>query len=730
MCEAGLLFEVVRVNFDEVPPLLWDLVLGEDRVDRARIDACAAVDALVRIDVVHVRRVVGVNAVDRAHLDAGCVFDPYARLNDDVSHVPEGYHAPYMPESEPKPRPLESVPAGSGQGWKAVLKNGKSVVVHEIPIAPAAAAAAAPRLQRLAEHPHPSLSPILAWGTDANGVWVAVEPNEGTPLSAVLARGRFTPHAAAALGTQVLSGIAALHEAGVAMGGFDAAAVRLTSNGAVRIAGHPVAAVRGAPSQSDLRADVRSCGMAICAAFGVDPAGAPAPPDLPPGLVVTMRSMASGAMGPAVDRTQGALREMAGPMLAPDRQLAAQSEIALRAGGREMPVIAPFVPEQPKPAEEAPAPRAASYEPPPRAVETYSGIPAMPPRPIETYSPDAFEPAAPAPEPTPAPEPPAAETPPQPALWETAPAAAAPEPEPVEPAAPAPAPASAFASSPPAPAFTPPPAATPAPTPAPAPAPQPEPEPEPVAFQAAESAFPPAPTPEAPAEPVPPREPAKPTWTPLETGQWTPGPGPVTHVSSSEWTGEATPVPQPVPEEFSRPKPAPTSTAPPEPAPSFLAESGSAAVAAPPIPRAPAPAPSRKAPVKERESPSARPAWLIPAAIAVVVLILLGTGVLVFAKRGGNTPNTHAQTSPHPPASAKASASPTTAIQQVPVFAPAAAAPVTSVIIDPANSSCQLAGPCKIEVDIKFSAVQRTNVSFIVKFFDRCTGTTDRKSVV
>src|SRR5579859_4307991 len=353
MCEAGLLFEVVRVNFDEVPPLLWDLVLGEDRVDRARIDACSAVDALVRIDVVHVRRVVGVNAVDRAHLDAGCVFDPYARLNDDVSHVPEGYHAPYMPESEPKPRPLESVPAGSGQGWKAVLKNGKSVVVHEIPIAPAAAAAAAPRLQRLAEHPHPSLSPILAWGTDANGVWVAVEPNEGTPLSAVLARGRFTPHAAAALGTQVLSGIAALHEAGVAMGGFDAAAVRLTSNGAVRLAGHPVAAVRGAPSQSDLRADVRSCGMAICAAFGVDPAGAPAPPDLPPGLVVTMRSMASGAMGPAVDRAQGALREMAGPMLAPDRQLAAQSEIALRAGGREMPVIAPFVPEQPQPAEEA-----------------------------------------------------------------------------------------------------------------------------------------------------------------------------------------------------------------------------------------------------------------------------------------------------------------------------------------------------------------------------------------
>ena len=62
-----------------------------------------------------------------------------------------------------------------------MLRNGKQVVVHEIPVAPAAATAAVPRIQRLAEHPHPSLSPILAWGTEANDIWVAVEPNEGTP---------------------------------------------------------------------------------------------------------------------------------------------------------------------------------------------------------------------------------------------------------------------------------------------------------------------------------------------------------------------------------------------------------------------------------------------------------------------------------------------------------------------------------------------------------------------
>src|SRR5207247_7156466 len=250
-----------------------------------------------------------------------------------------------MPESEPKPKLIELVGPGAGKGWKAVLKNGKPAVVHEIPIPPAEAAAAVPRLQRLYEHRHPALSPVLAWGTDQNGVRVAVGRNEGTSLGSILSRGPFTPPAAAALGAAVLSGVAALHEAGIAMGGFGATAVRVTSNGEARLAGHPAAAVRAAPSQSDLRADVRSSGMAVCAAFGVDPAGAPAPPNIAPGLVVTMRSMASGAMGPSAGRAQGALRAMAAAVLAPDRQVVAQSELATRAGGREVPAITPFLPE-------------------------------------------------------------------------------------------------------------------------------------------------------------------------------------------------------------------------------------------------------------------------------------------------------------------------------------------------------------------------------------------------
>src|SRR2546425_1544980 len=419
-----------------------------------------------------------------------------------------------MPESEPKPKLIEIVAPGAGQGWKATLRNGKAAVIHEIPAPAAEAEAAVPRIQRLADHRHPALAPVLAWGTDPNGIWVAVEPNEGTPLGTILTRGPLTPPAAAALGATVLSGVAALHEAGIAMGGFGAAAIRVTGNGEVRLTGHPAAAVRGAPSQSDLRADVRSCGMAICAAFGVDPAGAPAPPTIPPGLVVTMRSMASGAMGPAADRAQGALREMAAALLAPDRMTAAQSELALRAGGREMPSITPFLPKETYP----PAPTAAQRQPwsataPPPQQPWGTTLPPPAPAPAAPLEgPPAPPPYTPAvPDETPIPAPASYEAPARP--LETYPPNA---PPPYVPPArqeepPAPPPAS-YQPAPPAPETVPtlpPPVEAPAP---PGPVPTWDANPAaPSSPQATWGGVPIAPPPEAP--PAPPTPPAAPeTW--------------------------------------------------------------------------------------------------------------------------------------------------------------------------------------------------------------------------
>jgi hypothetical protein len=565
---------------------------------------------------------------------------------------------------------------------------------------------------------------VLAWGTDQTGVWVAVEPNEGTPLGSILSRGPLTPPAAAALGAAVLSGVAALHEAGIAMGGFGATAVRVTTNGDVRLAGHPAAAVRAAPSQSDLRADVRSCGMAVCAAFGVDPAGAPAPPNISPGLVVTMRSMASGAMGPSADRAQAALREMASAMLSPDREMAAQSELATRAGGREVPPITPFLPEgtvAPKPTAPTPAPyiaparreetpvrSPASYDAPDRPLQTYPAMPAItfPPAPA----------AAPAPTP-PAPEPPPAPAPPIP-TWSDAP----PRPStPLEPDA------SIRTTNPPAPPtwtpMEPSKPAEPEPKPAEPEVPRPAPSFESAApvspfesFGAASSASAPieAPAPAAPA--VPPAAsppPAQQTWTPVEAPVWKPG-----------------------------------ETVPAEPLGTGVAvvETPPRAPTPPPIPRAPIAAPARRPSVPRppsRGGPSERPPWLVPAAVAVAIVILLGIlGVIVLANRGGGpvtggvhpTPSANASTSPK----ASPSASPSAKVPlAVPNFGATSADPITKVQICTTASPCNIPGgspesgsvcdlsSCKVEVAIYFSSVQKsTQVSYTMKFFDRCTGET------
>src|SRR5262249_40748246 len=84
---------VVRVALRIAGPLLRELILGEARVNRTRLDAGIAVDALLGVDIEHldavVVRLVGgrVDAIDRADFDAGVVLGSDAGLGNDVSHV-------------------------------------------------------------------------------------------------------------------------------------------------------------------------------------------------------------------------------------------------------------------------------------------------------------------------------------------------------------------------------------------------------------------------------------------------------------------------------------------------------------------------------------------------------------------------------------------------------------------------------------------------------------------
>jgi hypothetical protein len=183
----------------------------------------------------------------------------------------------------------------------------------------------------------------------------------------------------------------------------------------------------------------------------------------------------------------------------------------------------------------------------------------------------------------------------------------------------------------------------------------------------------------------------------------------------------------------------------------FLAAPAAAASAAPVAPSPartptiPPSAPARKPTVARRPAgggTTERPSWLIPAIIAIVVILLLGTvGGIVLASRG-KLGTGGVTTSPSPNGSPKTSpkASPTPTNQgplAVPNYGPTSAAPITSVIICSVATPCNIGSgtapetatacdlnSCKVEVGLYFSAPQRVPVSYIIKFFNRCTGET------
>jgi hypothetical protein len=127
-----------------------------------------------------------------------------------------------------------------------------------------------------------------------------------------------------------------------------------------------------------------------------------------------------------------------------------------------------------------------------------------------------------------------------------------------------------------------------------------------------------------------------------------------------------------------------------------------------------------------------------------VIILLLGfVGLKVLSGRGGgspiaqssSTPSSHPSGSPHTsPSSSPSGKTP----QPVPTtYGPATADPVKSIQICTISTPCNIPGSsaetgsscepssCKLEVAMYFTAVQKSvPISFIVKFFDRCTGQT------
>jgi hypothetical protein len=130
-----------------------------------------------------------------------------------------------------------------------------------------------------------------------------------------------------------------------------------------------------------------------------------------------------------------------------------------------------------------------------------------------------------------------------------------------------------------------------------------------------------------------------------------------------------------------------------------------------------------------------------------VVVILLGiVGVVLVSSRTSTGNGPTAQTSPSPRATSSPKTTPSTAAspsgktpQAVPAtFGPASADPITKVQFCTTATSCPIQqgtpnetgtacdlNSCKVEVAVYFSSPQKSvQVSYNLKFFDRCTGQT------
>jgi hypothetical protein len=139
-----------------------------------------------------------------------------------------------------------------------------------------------------------------------------------------------------------------------------------------------------------------------------------------------------------------------------------------------------------------------------------------------------------------------------------------------------------------------------------------------------------------------------------------------------------------------------------------------------------------------------RPPWLVPAAVAVAIVLLLGIVGVVILNRGGTTPTAQRQPTPSAHGTSTPTSRPTATPtgtghtpQTVPSYAPASADPVKSVQICTTVAPCNIPGStpetatnctlgaCKVEVAIYFTAVQKSvPYQYTLKVFDRCTGQT------
>jgi hypothetical protein len=282
--------------------------------------------------------------------------------------------------TEELPHDLEPLgePGGSLRGR---LTDGRQVVARVVAIrTDEEAARLVADLRRVAGRGGARLVPVLGAAREPEAVWTLFELDTGRSLRALMEEAALPAPLAAAVGIEVLAGLAALHEAGLVHGALHAGNVHVARDGGVRLGDYAVRRrgwAGGEPAGADdRREDVTAAGALLCAALGV--AERPEGGELRdaertvPALVAAARALAAGGGGRGAAAALATARSAAAGLADPQQHRRHLDALGALAAGRPGEVEQPWTAPPPEPAAPATVAPVAPVAPGPPATRGWS----------------------------------------------------------------------------------------------------------------------------------------------------------------------------------------------------------------------------------------------------------------------------------------------------------------------------------------------------------------------
>ncbi|WP_338204907.1 protein kinase, partial [Candidatus Nephthysia bennettiae] len=192
-----------------------------------------------------------------------------------------------------------------GDTWRARLADGSRVAVKRMSSVGEDPSAFFQRLEKASGVHHANLLEVIRALEETGEFWVVSRLGTGVPLNTLLKGSRLRSGCAVAVGMGILSGLTALHQAGLWHGSVHGRNVHVDLDGSVKLGDHCLSPAPAGQSSAALRAaDVRAAGALICTMLRVPLENAP-----PAGQRQALK-MASSPLGLAAKAIAGPPRKL------------------------------------------------------------------------------------------------------------------------------------------------------------------------------------------------------------------------------------------------------------------------------------------------------------------------------------------------------------------------------------------------------------------------------------